>query len=103
MSGVIKTNPLYVKQIGVLCKMLEENHISFEVGFDSFAKGFIVIFPSSKERTGDVILHDHSYGNCYGGFEGYGKMSTVEGDVCVFDTIGEVVLQAIKAGYQKAE
>lgn len=102
LKGLQSINPFYAQRIGKLCEALTENHISFELGAVSGLNGFIVLFPNAKHRTGDIILHDCSYGRYFGGFEGYGNMSTVEGDVCVFETIEEVVEQAKKQGYVKS-
>lgn len=100
--GQVSINPFYAQRIGRLCEALTENHISFELAAINCLNGFIVVFPNTEHRTGDVILHDGSYGNRGGCFEGYENMSTVEGDVCVFETVEEVVEQAKKQGYIKS-
>lgn len=99
--GQIPINPFYAQRIGKLCEALEENHVSFELCALDGLNGFIVVFPDDKHRTGDVILHDGSYGHYSGGFEGYEKMSTEPDDVCVFETVEEVIEQAKKQGYVK--
>lgn len=100
--GQVSINPAYAQRIGKLCEALEENHISFELCAIDGTNGFMVVFPNTEHRTGDVILHDGSYGHYSGGFEGYQNMSTNPDDVCVFETIVEVVEQAKKQGYAKS-
>lgn len=102
-STIVKLNPLFIERIGTLCEALTENNISYEAAFVKGTNGFMIVFPNFSERTGDIILHDFSYGHQYGGFEGYQNMSFNVDDVCVFDTVAEVVSYAIKQGYKKTE
>lgn len=90
----ITVNPMYLEQTAKLITALEKEKIPFETVF--VLHGFMVVFPSLENRDGDVILHDGSYGNYSGFFEGYMGMSTEEDDVCVFDSIEEIVELAKK-------
>lgn len=91
----VKIEAKYLLATANLIQALQRESIPFEVAY--VYHGFIVGFPSlGEDRTGDVILHDGSYGNSFCAFEGYGDMSTFEGDVCVFDEIEDVIEQAKK-------
>lgn len=94
MSNSMTIKPDYIVAISTLIQELAKENIPFEVR--AYSGGFIVGFPSlGTDRTGDVILHDYSYGHELCLFEGYGKMSTTN-DVCVFDMVEDVVNQAKK-------
>lgn len=87
-------NSMYLSETAKLVSALEAEKISFEICY--MAQGFMVVFPSLMERDGDVALHYGTYGNAHGLFEGYMGMSYNEDDVCVFDSIEDVVEMAKK-------
>lgn len=99
--ALIKMNDLYVRETGKLCDALTKANIAYECYYDAFSHGYIIFFPNKENRKGDVILHDYSYCHELGLFEGYGAMSKNEDDVCVFDTIEEIVEYAKGNGFTK--
>lgn len=95
MTNGMAINPDFIVATSTLIQELTKENIPFEV--QAYCGGFLVGFPSlGADRTGDVILHCYSYGHEYCLFEGYGKMSTFDNDVCVFDMVEDVVNQAKK-------
>lgn len=95
MNNNMTINPSFIVATSTLIQRLTKENIPFEV--KAYCGGFIVGFPSlGKDRTGDVILHNHSYGHELSLFEGYGNMSIFDDDVYVFDTVEDVVNQAKK-------
>lgn len=99
--ALVKIDSGRVSAVGLLTSSLNIFNISHEVYYVPDRNGFMVVFPNLENRKGDVILHDSSYGHEGNLFEGYGEMSTVEDDVCVFDNIEEIVELAKKNGYVK--
>ena len=97
------TNPLFNDRVNELIDALIVADIPHETQFMCNADGYIVYFPNIANRRGDVILHNYGYGHEWGGFEGYQDMSTVPGDVCVFDTVEEVVEHAKKQNFKRKE
>lgn len=96
-------NPMYTKKVSDLVDALIAANIPHETEIMRDAGGYIVYFPDKKNRKGDVILHNFSYGHEYGGFEGYEGMSYVDGDVCIFDTVEQVVEYAKKQNFIRVE
>lgn len=94
-------NPMYTEKVIDLLNALTKANIPHETEIMKDSRGFIIYFPDKKNRIGDVILHDYSYGHEWGGFEGYQKMSKVNGDVCVFATPEEVVEYAKEQNYER--
>ena len=83
--------PEYLLATAKLLDALNRESIPYEVA--ALFQGFIIGFPSlGPNRTGDVILHNGSYGP----FEGYGEMSPIENDIYIFDGVDEVVEHAKK-------
>lgn len=101
--GLEKLTPERVIAVGELVSKLMTENISFDLLFCEDKDGFQVVFPNWKNRKGDVILHNYSYEHEVCLFEGYGAMSTVDGDVCVFNDIDEVVEMAKKQNFYKEE
>lgn len=94
-------NPMYTEKVIELLNVLTKANILHETEIRKDCRGFIIYFPDKENRTGDVILHDYSYGHELGCFEGYGKMSKVNGDVYVFTTPEEVVKYAKEQNYER--
>ena len=97
------TNQMFNERVEELIDALIASNIPHETEFMLKANGYIVYFPDKKSRRGDVILHNYSYGHEWGGFEGYQDMSTNPGDVCVFESVEEVVEHAKKQNFKKGE
>lgn len=94
-------NSMYTEKVIDLLNALTKANIPHETEIRKDVEGFIIYFPDKKNRVGDVILHNYSYCHEHGAFEGYGSMSTVEGDVCVFMTPEEVVEHAKKQNFKR--
>jgi hypothetical protein len=97
--ALMKIDSGRVSAVGLLTSSLDLFNISYEVYYVADQNGFMVVFPNLKDRKGDVVLHDFSYGHEGNLFEGYGEMSTVDGDVCVFESLGEIVELAKQKGF----
>lgn len=94
-----KINVKYLEAAGSLAKKLNEANVPYEV--QAIYTGFMFVFPNQRNRKGDVILHNGSYGNSGLMWEAYQGMATDEfDDVEVIDK-DEVVKRAIDLTKEK--